>query len=82
MNLMFRTFGRRGVMYPKGSFGKESSLGFNSGFPKHKELFTEGYYTGEPKAEDLDKEMADDFSSPLNQKFNEMNEKYSRDAVR
>ena len=55
MNLMFRSFGRRGIKYPKGSFGKENSLGFNSGFPKHKELFTEGYYTGEPKAEDLDK---------------------------
>lgn len=26
--------------------------------------------------------MADDYSSPLNQKFNEMNEKYAKDAIR
>lgn len=33
--------------YPKGSWGKEDTLGTNSGFPRHKELFNEGYYNGE-----------------------------------
>ena len=48
LNSNVRAFGRRGVKYPKGSFGKEDSIAFNSGFPKHKELFAEDYYSGEP----------------------------------
>ena len=31
-----RTFASR---YPKGAAGKEHSIGQNSGFPRHKELF-------------------------------------------
>ena len=34
--------------HPKGSIGKEGSLGNNFSFPRHKELFNEGYYNGEP----------------------------------
>ena len=48
----YRFFARRGFKYPKGAMGKESSAAANSGFPKHKELFTEGYFNGEPTYED------------------------------
>jgi len=72
-----------GGRHPAGSFGKEGTLGANSGFPKHKELFTEGYYRGEQSAEDADQQFFDEnLSSPLNQRFEEMNEKYKRDAIR
>jgi len=40
-SVTLRTFASR---YPKGSFGKEDTLGANSGFPRHRELFNEGYY--------------------------------------
>lgn len=78
-----RHFARRGKLYPKGSFLKDDTLSANSGFPKHKELFTEGYYQGEPKPDaDFDKEFGEHFDSSLNQRFDEMNEKYKRDAIR
>lgn len=67
---------------PKGSFGRDNNLSSNSGFPKHRELFTEGYYSGEPKPDDFDKEYGSQFESNLNQRFNELDEKYSRDAIR
>jgi len=37
--------------YSKGGFGKESSLANNFSFPRHKELFNEGYYEGEQEEE-------------------------------
>jgi hypothetical protein len=33
--------------HSKGAIGNESSLGNNFHFPKHKELFNEGFYDGE-----------------------------------
>jgi hypothetical protein len=46
---------------PKGSVGKEGSLGNNFSFPRHKELFTTGYYDGEPG--DIDENEM--FESPI-----------------
>ena len=43
---MLRTFAKSNK-FAKGAVGKESSLGSNFSFPRHKELFTEGYYDGE-----------------------------------
>lgn len=77
-----RSFARRGVKHPKGGFGREGTLGANSGFPKHKDLFTEGYYSGEPGPDDIDKQFQHDSQSPLDRKFAEMDERYSRDAIR
>jgi len=34
--------------HPKGSIGKEGTLGNNFSFPRHKELFNEGYYDDDP----------------------------------
>ena len=40
--------GTRGfARFAKGGFGKESTLAANSGMPKHKELFQDGYYQGD-----------------------------------
>ena len=64
-----RMFARKGVRQPKGSFGKEDTLGANSGFPKHKELFTEGYYSGEPQNEDFEKQFATKNVSTLEDRF-------------
>ena len=75
-------FARRGIQHPKGTFGREQTLAANSGFPKHKELFTEGYYDGEPGPEEIDEQFQQDMSSPLNKRFEKMNEMYSRDAIR
>ena len=52
---VFRPFARKNIKYPKGSFGSPNNLAMNSGFPKHKELFTESYYSGEPQSQDVDK---------------------------
>ena len=63
--------------------GKESSAAANSGFPKHKELFTEGYFNGEPTYEDQRKKFFEEnHQSPLDKKFNEVNDHYKRDAKR
>ena len=77
-----RHFARRGRVYPKGSFLREDTLSANSGFPKHKELFTEGYYEGEKDGSNFDQEFGKEFESNLNQRFDEMDEKYKRDAIR
>jgi hypothetical protein len=75
-------FARRGVKHAKGSFGKEESIGANSGFPKHKELFTEGYYSGEPQNDDFESQFASANKSTLEGRFEAMDEKYKRDAIR
>ena len=40
--------------HPKGSIGKEESIGNNFSFPRHKELFNEGYYDEDPNTSGLD----------------------------
>ena len=71
----YRFFGRRGFKYPKGSMGRETSAAANSGFPKHKELFTEGYFNGEPTYDDQrQKYYEENVQSPLEKRFNQMNE--------
>lgn len=45
-NASMRAFASK---HSKGSFGKEQSLGSNFSFPKHKELFADHYYRGDPE---------------------------------
>jgi len=71
-SMTLRTFASR---YPKGSFGKEDTLGANSGFPRHKELFNEHYYEGGREDE------PDPTRSPLNDAFEKMNSAYKDDAI-
>ena len=71
-SMTLRTFASR---YPKGSFGKEGTLGANSGFPRHKELFNEGYYEGDQEDE------PDPRRSPLNDAFERANPAYEDDAI-
>ena len=47
--------------FSKGMVGKESSLGSNFSFPRHKELFNEGYYNGDGSENFED----DTFVSPI-----------------
>lgn len=55
--------------HPKGSIGKEGSLGSNFSFPRHKELFNTGYYDGEN--DDVDE--AEMFESPISKKMAQEN---------
>lgn len=46
-------------------------------------MFADDYYTGEQTSQtNFENDVAQDFSSPLNQRINEMSEKYRRDAKR
>jgi hypothetical protein len=58
-----RTFARK---VAKGAYGKESTLGNNFEFPKHKELLQGDYYNEEKEVE-----MEDLISSPLNDRLNQ-----------
>ena len=67
----------RATKHAKGSFGRESSLAANSGFPKHKELFADHYY---------DKTLQDGYDyeaemrkSPVQKKLEEQDKRYSDD---
>lgn len=52
--------------FPKGALGKEGSLGNNFSFPRHKEMFTEGYYEGENDEVD----EGEYFESPISKQLN------------
>lgn len=60
LNKAVRNFASKGA---KGSLGKQQSLGANFSFPRHKELFNEGYY-------DEEKDINDTFKSPFSQDQN------------
>ena len=62
--------------FPKGSIGKESSLGANFSFPRHKELFNEGFYEGEP-----DVNEDDYFESPVSKMMRDKNRMYDKDGI-
>jgi len=55
LNKAVRNFASKGA---KGSLGKQQSLGANFSFPRHKELFNEGYY-------DEEKDINDTLKSPF-----------------
>jgi len=57
--------------------GKEGSIGNNFSFPRHKELFNEGYYDGEPG--DVDEQ--DLFESPISKMMNKQGRLYQDDAL-
>lgn len=63
--------------HPKGSIGKEGSLGSNFSFPRHKELFNTGYYDGENNEID-DTDM---FESPISKQMRSQNKFYEKDAI-
>lgn len=63
--------------HPKGSIGKEGSLGSNFSFPRHKELFNTGYYDGEND----DADEAEMFESPISKKMAQENQLYNEDQV-
>jgi len=70
----FRSFGSK---LPKGSFGKESTLGANFSFPRHKELFNEGYYQGDDPTDD----GSDMFKSPFSKQMEQQDTLYNKDSV-
>lgn len=77
MKSVFRSF-TSSANHPKGGIGKEGSMGNNFTFPRHKELFNEGYYD-----EDQDKSVDSDthFESKWSKQMRQENPRYKSDAV-
>lgn len=63
--------------FPKGSIGKENTLGNNFSFPRHKELFNSGYYDGE----EGEFNQAEYLESPISKSFREQNKLYEHDSI-
>lgn len=68
----------KSTKFPGGSIGREGNLSNNFSFPKHKELFQQGYYNGD---EDRPIDESDYFESPVSKKLREENFLYKKDAV-
>mgnify|MGYP007078176252 CR=1 FL=1 len=68
--------------FSKGSFGKEGNLAANSGMPKHKELFSDGYYAGQFNDVDSFEALARQNESPIDKKMRQENEHYKNDSVK
>jgi hypothetical protein len=64
---------------PKGSIGKESTPGANFSFPRHNELFQEGFYNGDGEEGGIDSK--DHFQSPFSKKMESENATYKGDSV-
>jgi len=74
---IIRSFGS--VKHPKGDIGKQNTLGANFHFPRHKELFNEGYYNGETNSEH-DDDGSNTFNSPFMERQEKENARNANDA--
>jgi len=64
--------------HSKGSIGKEGTMGNNFEFPRHKELFNEGYYDDDPNK---GIRSEDHFESKFSKQMEEKNPRYKSDTL-
>jgi len=65
--------------FGKGAFGTESNIGSIFSFPRHKELFNEDFYQGEPDPNDDG--FTDMVKSPYLKRLEQMDQKNVKDAM-